>query len=163
MRHKCYGTIPVCCGKNDNMVLLTASRKQSKVRRNKSTNHTFTGWLGMSSYGESTLLWHHNGSDGVSNHQPHDCLLKGSFRRRSKKTSKPRVTGLCVGNSPGPMYSTHKWPVTRKMFPFDDVIMTTYFGHPQPGFKSITQVWNQPHQTVCKHVSAINPAVETIT
>ena len=23
----------------------------------------------------------------------------------------------------GPLYSPHKWPVTRKMFPFDDVIM----------------------------------------
>ena len=37
---------------------------------------------------------------GVSNHQPHNCLLNRSFRRRSKKTSKPRVTGLCAGNSP---------------------------------------------------------------
>ena len=44
--------------------------------------------------------WRHNGHDGVSNHQPHDCLLKRLFRRRSKKTSKLRVTGLCVGNSP---------------------------------------------------------------
>ena len=32
--------------------------------------------------------------DGVSNHQANDCLL----RRRSKKTSKLHVTGLCVGN-----------------------------------------------------------------
>ena len=37
---------------------------------------------------------------GVSNHQPHHCLLNRLFRRRSKKTSKLRVTGLCVGNSP---------------------------------------------------------------
>ena len=37
---------------------------------------------------------------GVSNHQPHDCLLNRLFRRRSKKTSKLRVTGLCAGNSP---------------------------------------------------------------
>ena len=35
-----------------------------------------------------------NGRDGVSNHQPHDCLLNRLFRHRSKKT-----------------------------FPFDDVIM----------------------------------------
>ena len=28
------------------------------------------------------------------------CLLNRPFRRRSKKTSKPRVTGLCEGNSP---------------------------------------------------------------
>ena len=48
----------------------------------------------------NALLWRHNGSDGVSNRQPHDCLLNRSFRRRSKKTSKLRVTGHCVGNSP---------------------------------------------------------------
>ena len=47
-----------------------------------------------------SLQWHHNGRDSVSNHQPHDCLLKRLFRRRAKKTSKLRVTGLCVGNSP---------------------------------------------------------------
>ena len=47
------------------------------------------------------LLWLHNGRDGVSNHQPHDCLLNCLFKRRSKKTSKCRVTGLCaMGNSP---------------------------------------------------------------
>ena len=47
-----------------------------------------------------SLQWSHNERDGVSNHQPHDCLLNHLFRRRSKKTPKPRVTGLCVGNSP---------------------------------------------------------------
>ena len=47
-----------------------------------------------------TLQWRHNGRDGVLNHQPHDCLLNRLFRRRSKKTSKLRVTGLCAGNSP---------------------------------------------------------------
>ena len=48
-----------------------------------------------------TLQWRHNERDSVSNHQPHDCLLNRLFRRRSKKTSKLRVTGLCAGNSPG--------------------------------------------------------------
>ena len=37
---------------------------------------------------------------GVSNHQPHDCFFNCLFRRRSKKTPKLRVTGLCAGNSP---------------------------------------------------------------
>ena len=64
-----------------------------------------------------SLQWPRNERDGVSNHQRLDCLLSRLFRRRSKKTSKLRVTGLSVGNSP------HKGPVTRKMFPFDDVIM----------------------------------------
>ena len=47
-----------------------------------------------------TWRWRHNGSDSVSNHQPHHCLLNRLFRRRSKKTSKLLVTGLCAGNSP---------------------------------------------------------------
>ena len=49
----------------------------------------------------STLLWRHNGRSSISNHQPHNCLFNCLFRHRSKKTSKLRVTGLCVGNSPG--------------------------------------------------------------
>ena len=46
------------------------------------------------------LKWRHIERDGVSNHQPHDCLLNRLFRRKSKKTSKLRVSGLCEGNSP---------------------------------------------------------------
>ena len=42
----------------------------------------------------------HNGCDGISNHQPHDCLLNCLFRHWSKKTSKLHITGLCTGNSP---------------------------------------------------------------
>ena len=48
----------------------------------------------------TALQWCHDDRDGVSNHQPNDCLLNHLFRRRSKKTSKLRLTGLCEGNSP---------------------------------------------------------------
>ena len=43
----------------------------------------------------TSLHWRHNDHDSVSNHQPHDCFLNRSFRRRSKKTPKLCVTGLC--------------------------------------------------------------------
>ena len=46
------------------------------------------------------LQWRHNEREGVSNHQPHNCLLNRLFKRRSKKTSKFRATVLCAGNSP---------------------------------------------------------------
>ena len=49
--------------------------------------------------GRLPLQWRHNGRGGVSNHQPHDCLLSRLFRRGSKKTSKLRFTGICEGNS----------------------------------------------------------------
>ena len=35
----------------------------------------------------TALQWRHDERDGVSNHQPHDCLLNRLFRRRSKKTA----------------------------------------------------------------------------
>ena len=60
----------------------------------------YTLWM-YEAGGENTLQWRHNGHSSVSNHQPHDCLLNRLFRRRSKKTPKLRVTGLCAGNSPG--------------------------------------------------------------
>ena len=47
-----------------------------------------------------SLQWRHNERDGVSNHHSHDSLLNRVFKRRSKKTSKLRVTGLCAGNLP---------------------------------------------------------------
>ena len=56
-----------------------------------------------------TLQWRHNGRDSVSNHQPCECLLSRLIRRRSKKTSKLRVTGLCAGNSP----ETGEFPLQR--------------------------------------------------
>ena len=77
----------------------------------------------MSGRTHDPLRWRHNGRESVSNHLSRDCLLNRLFRRRSKKTSKLRVTGLCARNSPGTGDFPHKWPVTRKMFPFDDVIM----------------------------------------
>ena len=49
---------------------------------------------------KTSLQWRHNEHDSVSNHQPHVCLLNRLFGRRTKKTSKLRVTGLWVGNSP---------------------------------------------------------------
>ena len=41
------------------------------------------------------------GTMAYQNHQPHECLLNRLFRRRSKKTSQLRATGLCGENSPG--------------------------------------------------------------
>ena len=40
----------------------------------------------------SSLQWRRNGREGVSGHQPLECLFNHLFRCRSKKTSKLRVT-----------------------------------------------------------------------
>ena len=63
-----------------------------KQKEQSCSNETF--------FRRKSLRWRQNERDGVSNHQSQDCLPNRLFRRRSKKTSKLRVTGLCVGNSP---------------------------------------------------------------
>ena len=75
-----------------------------------------------------SLQWRHNERNGVSNHQPHDYLLKHLFRGRSKKTSKLRVTGFVRGIHWSPVNPPHIWSITRKTFPFDNVIMTIIQG-----------------------------------
>ena len=70
-------------------------------------------WMHLKDAGK-TLRWRHNERDGVSNHQPHHCLLKRLYRRRSKETSNLRVTGLCARNSP--VNSPHKKPIRGKCF-----------------------------------------------
>ena len=78
-------------------------------------------------YELNALQGRHNERDGVSNNQLHDCLLKRLSRRKSKTTSKLRVTALCAGNSSVTgEFPAHKRPVTRKIFPFDHVIMVLH-------------------------------------
>ena len=70
------------------------------------------------------MQWRNNDPDGVSNHRRLDCLLNRLLRHRSKQISQLRVTGLCEGNSQVTgEFASHKGPVTRNMFPFDDVNM----------------------------------------
>ena len=71
-----------------------------------------------------TLHWRHNERNGVSNHRRLDCLLSLLFRRRSKKTSKPRVTALCEGNPPVTAGFPSQRSITAEMLPFDNVSMT---------------------------------------
>ena len=75
----------------------------------------------------STLQWHHNGHDSISNHQPYDFLLNRLFRRRSKKTSKLCATGLCARISPG----TVEFPAQ----------MASYA-------KNVT-IWWRHHESIC--------------
>ena len=49
---------------------------------------------------KDALQLRHNERYDVANQQRLHCLLKWWFRRRSKKTSKLRVTSLCTVNSP---------------------------------------------------------------
>ena len=61
---------------------------------------------------ELSLQRRHNAHNGGSNHRRLDCLFNRLFGRRSKKHQSPASLALL-----------HKGPVTRKMLPFDNVII----------------------------------------
>ena len=70
---------------------------------------------------QGTLQWRLHECDGLSNHRRLLCLFNCWFRRRSEKTSKLRVTGLCVGNSP--VTGKFRAQKANNVLLFDDVIM----------------------------------------
>ena len=66
-----------------------------------------------------TLQWRHDECDGIPNHWRVHCLLNRLCRRRSKKTSELRVTGLCGGEFAGDRWIPRwkgKGSVTRRCF-----------------------------------------------
>ena len=64
---------------------------RNDITRNELYHHhiwNLTYWI--------SLQWRHNGSDSVSNHQPHDCLLRRFFQTQIKENIKaPRHWPLC--------------------------------------------------------------------
>ena len=63
------------------------------------------------------LQWRHNERDGLSNHRCLECIFNRLFRYSSASLAFVR------GIHRWPVDSPHKGPVTRKMLPFDDVII----------------------------------------
>ena len=106
---------------------------------------TFWAFTGLLCF---ALRWRHNRRDSVSNHQPHDCLLNRIVRRRSKNTSKLRVTAFVLGIHRWPVNSPHKGPVTRKMFPSYDVT-----------WSRSNQSMPEVHVATCDHITRYWPAL----
>ena len=78
----------------------------------------------------ASLQWRHTERDGISNNsQPHDCLLNRLFRRRSKKHQRSASLAFVRWIHRWRVNSPPKWPVTRKMFPFDNDIMQRWGIH----------------------------------
>ena len=100
--------------------------KLRQFHRTSSGENPSSGFKDMRSEksGTSSLQWLHNERVGVSNHQPHDCFtqpfIQGADQRKHQS---PAWLGFLRGIHRRPVNSPHKEPVTRKMFPFDDVIM----------------------------------------
>ena len=72
---------------------------------------------------EYPLQWRQNGCDGVSNHQPHHCGLNHLFSAYQRKHQSSASLAFVSGIQQWPVNSPHKWPPTRKMFPFYDAMM----------------------------------------
>ena len=74
-----------------------------------------------------SLQWRHNGRDSVSNLQltiVYSIVYSDVDQRKHQSFA---LLAFVRGIHRGPVNSPHKWPVTRKMFPFDDVIMNILF------------------------------------
>ena len=70
-----------------------------------------------------TLRWRHNGRDNVSNTSltiVYSTVYSDAHQRKHQSSAS---LAFVWGIHRRPVNSPHKWPVTRKMFPFDDVIM----------------------------------------
>ena len=80
-------------------------------------------WIcNLQRHARSTLQWRNNERDGASNHQNiYSTIYSGTDQR--KHQSFASLAAAVRGIHRWPVNSTHRGPVTRKMFPFDDVIM----------------------------------------
>ena len=116
------------------------------------------GWTTLS--GSYSLQWRHNEHDGISNHQPHNCLLNHLFRHRWMKTLKLCVTGLWEGNSLVTGEFLAQRVCNAKMFPLDDVIMWHKFSHPLQLFPALSHTCSL-HQLI-EHADFISDLISWI-
>ena len=80
-------------------------------------------WITLSKLLPS-LRWRHNERDCVWNHQPYTIVYSTVYSDADQRKHQSSASLAFVwGIHRGPVNSPHKGPVTRKMCPFDDVIM----------------------------------------
>ena len=91
----------------------------------KTTSLTLSVWQEPMKYRNGTLdcawQWRHNKRDGVSKHRRLHCLLNRLFRGNQGKNQSSASLPFVRGSRRRQVNSPHKGPITRKMFPFDDV------------------------------------------
>ena len=79
----------------------------------KGYDSSFNSWI-------DTLQWRHNGSQLTSITIVYSTVYSDADQRKHQSSAS---LAFVRGIHRGPVISPHKWPVTRKMFPFNDVIM----------------------------------------
>ena len=93
-----------------------------------------------------SLRWRHNGRDCVSNHRPHNFYSTVYSDADQSKHQSSASLAFVWGIHQVLVNSSHTWPVTRKMFPFDDVIMGPYTGYPKQMLLLIHCQYNHKQQ-----------------
>ena len=83
-------------------------------------NEAWTRWLVFCHYGD--VIMGAIASQITSLTSVHSTRYSDADQRKHQS---PASLAFVRGINRGPVNSPHKWPVTRKMFPFDDVIMHT--------------------------------------
>ena len=93
------------------------------------------------------LQWRHNmiASQITSLTNVYSTVYSGADQRKHQSSAS---LAFVRGIHRGPVNSLHKWPVTRKMFPFDDIIMGKDF-RPPP-----SPQWRQKHAHIIKHIKS---------
>ena len=72
-----------------------------------------------------SLQWRQNGRDGVSNHQPDDCLLNRFSQAQIKENIKAPRNWPLWGEFTGDRWIPAQKASYADFFPFDDLIMLT--------------------------------------
>ena len=97
-----------CIAKSSSIIILTMQDKQIHVYH----------WEGISHYGD--VIMGAIASIITSLATVYPTVYSDADQRKHQSSAS---LAFVRGNHKGPVNSPHKWPVTRKMFPFDDVIM----------------------------------------
>ena len=107
-------------------------------------------WLGahlhrsLHKFSIISLQWCHNGRDGVSNHQPLECLYSTVYSGADqRKYQNSASLAFVLGIRRWPVNSPHKWPFTRKCFHLMTSSCVRYFS-PQVSVFEIPQRGDSP-------------------
>ena len=116
-----------------------------------------------------SLLWRHNERDSVSNHRRpivYSTVCWDADQRKHQCSASWPLCGEFTCHR-SPVNSPHKGSVTRKMFPFDDVIMKMQmsFAKLRPSDVTVTMIHPIEHDDVikCKHFPRHRSFVREIT
>ena len=102
-----------------------------KVVTQRNDNEVSLPWCSTTPSYTNKWIWHHTGviMGAIASQIPSLTIFYSTVYLEAGQRKHQSSASLAFEQAPvrGPVNSPHKWPVTRKMFPFDDVIMVSHF------------------------------------